>query len=395
LTPCDQLADSAARWAKCPICLDSLHSRPSEVGAFVCRGKRIESTLYHKSCVLDEAGKLRLNASLKPPWYTSPVSRRPVDGFRLLPPTSKPISWTKFVDWNGDGKVDVAELGTAIAAVLPIEEHHAEKLVSSRFDKDSNGFLDSKEIREHVLPYIKRQTARIVAKASRAPEIHSESSYQDMVTWFDYWDKEKFGFLTQSCLRLAVACCFECETSVLRQQLANIIVAEADVLCDEVVTRAVFQSRVVPVLKINLPEQDVGHSVKVKGSSYDPKQPFKIQFLSTQGKQKSGVVSASGNVEDLRKEARRQFRVWLGSRDADLCVAGRFLCDDSVLLLSLPVYLPESTIQVIPKVRVVLPRRMPAKDIDALDSDSSSGSFTGDCSCSIDSLSMCSNSSMS
>merc|ERR1719265_1969772 len=167
LTPCNDFAKSAELWAKCPICLDALHSKPSEVGAFVFHSKRVESTLYHKCCVLDEAGKLRLNASLKPPWYTSPVSRQPVDGFMLLPPTSKPRSWTKFVDWNGDGNVDVAELGTAIAAVLPIEEHHAEALVSSKFDQDGNGFLDVREIKDYVLPFIKRHTARLVAKSVR------------------------------------------------------------------------------------------------------------------------------------------------------------------------------------------------------------------------------------
>jgi len=375
----DNARESACTWARCPICFDALHTRPGDVGALTYKGKRVESALYHQSCMMDERGELRLSASLTPPWHRSPVSRLAVDGFALLPPISKRISWTKFVDWNGDGVVDLSEVAAAIAAVLPVDEAQAERFVSAQFDKDGNGVLDAHEIRSAVLPFLRKSMAHIVESASRPPEIHACSSRADFLSWFDHWDRHGAGHLTSSCLQLAVVTSLHNGgTLQTRRMVAAVIIAEAELEEALKVSRAIFLERLVPVMQMNLPAKGVqgGALGDPWPCCFDPKKPMTISLISTDGKRKQALVPPTATVGTLRAEARRQYRVWLGSKDARLCMAGKLLHDDCTPVSALPFNLEGGVVQVIPMVKVVLTKVKPVECESTSDGDASDCSWS-------------------
>lgn len=326
---------------------------------------------------MDERGELRLSASLTPPWHRSPVSRLAVDGFALLPPISKRISWTKFVDWNGDGVVDLSEVAAAIAAVLPVDEAQAERFVSAQFDKDGNGVLDAHEIRSAVLPFLRKSMAHIVESASRPPEIHACSSRADFLRWFDHWDRHGAGHLTSSCLQLAVVTSLHNGgTLQTRRMVAAVIIAEAELEEALKVSRAIFLERLVPVMQMNLPAKGVqgGALGDPWPCCFDPKKPMTISLISTDGKRKQAIVPPTATVGTLRAEARRQYRVWLRSKDARLCMAGKLLDDDCTPVSALPFNVEGGVVQVIPMVKVVLTK------VKAVECESTSDGDASDCS---------------
>ena len=53
------------------------------------------------------------------------MTRIPIDGFMRMPALANREDWFKFVDWKGDGRLDVEELAVVLAAVLPIDEAKA------------------------------------------------------------------------------------------------------------------------------------------------------------------------------------------------------------------------------------------------------------------------------
>lgn len=352
----DEARDAACTFARCPICFDALRARPDQVGALMYKGKRVESALYHKSCMIDEQGSLRLSASLSPPWHRSPITRQAVDAFALMPCISEPIAWTKFVDWNGDGKIEVSEVAVAIAALLPINADHAEHFVSSNFDKDGNGALDTHELRNIALPFIRKSMAKLVAAATQPPEIYSTSSRADFLAWFDHWDNNHAGQITTSCLQVAVIASLDgVATITTRRTLARIVLGEAGLAESSHVSRSTFLQCLVPVLQLNLPDKDSTIPDDSGTPVFDPKGPMVVNLVSSDGKRKQATVPASATVGTLRAEVRRQFRVWLGSRDVQIAMRGTVLLDDGVHLAALPCFLGKDAVMVLRKTKVVCP----------------------------------------
>lgn len=390
---------SASQCARCPICFEALHTRPHDVGALVLGGKRIEPTLYHKSCMTDENGSLRLSASLTPPWYRSPMSRQPCDGFALLPSIRKKASWAKFVDWNNDGAVSVAELAAVIAAMLPIDDSEAEKFVSKHFDKLGKGEVESEQIMHEVLPFLHKNTGRIVLGRQSA-EIYSSSTGQNFLSWFDHVDKTRCGHVTVSCMRMALIASLKKGDAKLKQMVANSMLADAGLLEIGLITKVMFLEHLVPLLQLNLPSKESKCSAKEDSQPFDVKGSLSIKFLSATGQSRRAEVPGSGTVSDLRNAARRQFRIWLAGRDARLCLAGKFIEDDAASLSSLPDLYGNSVVQVLPMVRVYVPRskaiKVSASGSSSSDSDSDSeySAITccddNECSCSESCPSTCS-----
>jgi hypothetical protein len=326
--------------------------------------------------MMDETGSLRLAASLTPPWHRSPVSRKPVDDFALLPSVLKRAAWVQFVDWNNDGSVSVAEVATVIAAMLPIDENKAESFVSKRFDKAGKGVLSKFQIMRQVLPFLQKSAGRLVL-GRQAPRIYNSSTGEAFFQWFDHWDKRHCGHITTSHMRLALLSSFEGEgTPSVRQVMVSCVLEDAGLTDNDNITKAQFLQHIVPLLQLNLPSRETS-SVGTKEQSipFDPKGDISIRLLSAMGKTKRAVVAGRGTVETLRAETRRQFRVWLASRDARLCLAGKFLEDDDVALASLPDLYGNSVVQVFPMIRVVVPYAKAKPSTSSMDSGiSDSGS---------------------
>jgi len=286
------------------------------------------------------------------------MSRQAVDGFALLPPIacgrSKRVAWTKFIDWNLDGTVSVSEVAVAIAALLPIDADHAEEFVSSAFDADGNGVLDVEEIRDRVLPFLRKRMAKLIASAAKPPQIFNTSSRTEFIRWFEHWvEKDRREQLSTSCLQVALASSLESESSPsMRRTLTAVILAEAGIEGREFVSMSTFLESLVPVLKLNLPEKEPSTPGSI---IFDPKAPSSISLMSTTGRRKKAAVPASATVGTLRAEVRRQYRLWLGSMDAELWIMGERLCDDSKQISALPYAFDEQVVQVSRKIKVVAP----------------------------------------
>lgn len=265
----------------------------------------------------------------------------------------------------------------ALAAILPIDADHAEQFVSSEFDADGNGILDSQEIQKWVLLFVRKRLSNILDTVSQPPEIHQSSSHADFLEWFDHWDREKAGHIATSCLQMAlVASMNGSGTIATKRALARVVLSEAGLSEGDSVSRMNFLHCIVPMLKLNLPENDDTEDEWLGGRqdlALDHKRPIAVCLVSSDGKRKQAVVPPCATVGVLRSEVRRQYRVWLGSKDARLCLAGKMLLDDNVPVAALP-RLGESVVQVFKVTKVVLP----AVRSTGSESDSSSSEF--DCS---------------
>jgi len=155
--------DEDVSQAECPICCSELGSSPEEVGALTFQGKRVEKDLYHVGCftlMLSHNGGFRGQRvaghleNLQISWGTSPTTRQPVDGFTRMPPIHDRKGWVAFLDWKGSGKLDLEELATAAAVLLPLNPHALEVFMRENFQVDSDGNITVEELERRVLPYI-------------------------------------------------------------------------------------------------------------------------------------------------------------------------------------------------------------------------------------------------
>lgn len=155
--------DEDVSQAECPICCCELGSSPEEVGALTFQGKRVEKDLYHVGCftlMLSHNGAFSGQRvaghleNLRISWGTSPTTRQSVDGFTRMPPIHDRKGWVAFLDWKGSGKLDLEELATAAAVLLPLNPHALEVFMRENFQVDKDGNITVEELENRVLPYI-------------------------------------------------------------------------------------------------------------------------------------------------------------------------------------------------------------------------------------------------
>lgn len=332
----------------CPICFDPLHTRPHQVGALTCEGRRIERTLYHQSCIRTDSGSFRFAGGL------SPTTRLPVDGFQLVPPFSKSHEWTVFVDWNGDGRLAVQEVASVIAALVPVDEPRAERFVLSRMTSSGDGFVDMSEL-PRLLPHLQRHMRRLVADASlppSAPQICRTSTDVEMRQWFQHWDPDGTCCLDRCKLKLALASCF-------RSYLIDADAATADSIAEACLegtdsnvathwSEDKFVRHVAPQLRANLPAS-LG-STAVGEVPFDPKGllRLRIQWMKT-GALKTVDLASDATVRDLRHAASKQcFRTQFADREVQLFFRGQALRDDRAVLCEINGLWGGATVQVLP-----------------------------------------------
>lgn len=206
----------------------------------------MEAALYHKSCVTGADGRLKF------PTGVSPITRKRVDGFLLMPSVSNTRAWVSFADWDCDGRLSVAEVAVVVSAILPVDESGAEDFVRGRWDKNKDGVIDIIELEQDVLPYLRNHAAQIVYAAPMvgAPAICSDSTKQEMLAWFQHWDSDRSNSLDVRELRYALVSCFfralgdaPAET---KEVVVEMFLEAADVDGDGTISKTEFIDRLVP-----------------------------------------------------------------------------------------------------------------------------------------------------
>lgn len=254
----EEMRIGAFEHAACPICFEDLASKPQEVGALLHQGCRVEATLYHSSCVGAECG----SGDSRPQHLDglSPVTRKPVDGFRPMPALSEELHWCQFVDWNNDKSIDCGELAHVVAAMLPLDQNKVEDFVRDTFDTDSDGRISDHELQLLVLPYLREHLPGLQAAMPSAPppEICPGSQGDEFSAWFRHWDADGSGQLDNRELSFALAKCFykslgpELDVGT-KDMIVSTFLTEADINGDGQVSEAEFLSRLAPMIKANLP----------------------------------------------------------------------------------------------------------------------------------------------
>lgn len=149
--------------ASCPICCGELNGSISEVGALLYQGQRIEPDLYHAGCItmmlchkLPPKSKSMKGKAPKIKWDLSPVTRRPVDGFQLMPTFDDEQSWVKFLDWRGDGWLTTDSLVLVVSILLNLDDAAAERFLLKEFKVRRDREVSFGQFTTKILPSMKK-----------------------------------------------------------------------------------------------------------------------------------------------------------------------------------------------------------------------------------------------
>lgn len=306
--PFDSIRSAAASRAACPICLDDLVSRPGEVGALTWQGRRVEQALYHRSCV----GVAARGGIPQLPGGRSPITRALVDGFVLIPPLRERRNWRNFVDWNGDGRITVSELSSAVAAMLPVDEDGIERVVRESFPPAAGDVFSEEELEDRILPHLEAHAAELAVStpSSVAPVLSRSSTRAELLAWFRHWDADGSGSLDAEELRYALATVFfralGSTGTKTKQAVVEAFLNEARLSGTEQVTKSRFLEHLAPALQVNLPEEAAGVG-SVAGRAERPavegRETRLTLLLSTTGASVQVVLSADSTLEDVRRQA--------------------------------------------------------------------------------------------
>jgi len=260
------------------------------------------------------------------------MTRQIVDGFALMPPIVDQDRWVGFVDWNGDGRLDVAEVAAAVCAMLPVDENKVERLVRQSFDRDGDGFISQAELETTVLPYLRQNCSELTTSMASAPppEITRVSDVSELTAWFKHWDADASGHLDMSELRFALTSCFHqaLASSIdasTKQTIIDLFLREADLDGDGHVSHTEFLTRFVPLLQANLPDALTTPS---SGNNFTGS-AFRVRLMAVPDGRTSQVeLPLTATVGDLRAKAQIVLACEDSRRPPLLIVAGRRLEKD-------------------------------------------------------------------
>lgn len=351
----------AVQRAVCPISLVDLRVRPDQVGAFVDHaGKRVEHALYHRSSVVNADGSLIH-------FGVSPLTSLTVDKFEAIPPLSEVEEFVAFCDVGKSQMLNVSDISTAFASILPTDEDATERYIRDRFSVDRDGQMPVQELRDEVLPYLASALGELLASApaTREPKLLLDANSADLKQWFDYWDVDRSSEIHLPQLRFAVARelykALEDSVSVeSKEAMVSTFFAEADLLGEGTMPRDVFLELLAPALKANLSlpsPKAVASTQNPKPIGRKPSWEGDASLASTSltmirlilespatGERVNVEVPRNGTVADVRSRVRA---TW-GVAGPLLCLDGRLLAEDAAPLLSVAGLRAGSTIQVLP-----------------------------------------------
>lgn len=251
------VCERAVQRAVDPISLRELRLHPDEVGALVYYGKRVEPALYHRRTVADEDGLLTVPDGL------SPLSRKLVNGFKPLPSLGELREFLRFVDWHEAGTLNVSEVATALAAVLPAEADSVEHFIRDHIDVGQDGDIFRDELHDQMLPYCGPRLSEVLEAAAvmEVPELCRGDGVEELGAWYDFWDSShSSGDIEMGDFRFAVAWTMyqalgdgiDPET---KEAAVRLFVAELQLHGEGRVTRQDFLDLIAPALQANLPER--------------------------------------------------------------------------------------------------------------------------------------------
>jgi len=166
--------------ASCPICCGELSSSLSEVGALTYQGQRIEPDLYHAGCItmmLCHKSPPTKGEAPEIKWDLSPVTRKPVDGFQLMPAFDDAQSWVKFVDWRGDGWLSTDSLVLVVSILLNLADAAAERFLLKEFKVQTDTEISYGQFTSKIWPSLKkRHKDRLRPAEPLAPKVSSQQA---------------------------------------------------------------------------------------------------------------------------------------------------------------------------------------------------------------------------
>ncbi|CAK9117435.1 unnamed protein product [Durusdinium trenchii] len=334
----DQARECAVEKVVCPICFEALSDLPNQVGALTFEGKRVESALYHHDCVHNHATN-RLVFASETGKAVSPLTRRQVDNFKVMPALTDSEEWVSFLDWNRTGHLDLQKVCFAVAALLPVDDAYARRFVLQVMnlpeDSEEAHEVSQQEVIQTLLPQIRRQLRRLVkTPRPRPPEICRNSEKEELLAWFRFWDSKKEGRLDTSTLQLAVVATFH--TALAKTADAATKAAIAQSFCTEMglrecdhVTEEQFMEKMAPHLVSNLPVA-IERNTRSSGF-FDPKLSLTLHLRDMKsGAERPLYFETAGEVtvKDLKAATLRRFPVLLCRRTVKIFVMGQQLEDD-------------------------------------------------------------------
>eukprot|EP00435_Cladocopium_sp_Y103_P073693 s2_g44.t1 len=358
----DQAREAAVEKVVCPICFEALSDLPNQVGALTFEGRRVETALYHRDCVLN-CKTHRLVFESETGRAVSPLTRKQVDNFKVMPSLTESNEWAQFLDWNGSGELDVQKVCFAVVALLPVDDAYARKLVLQVLNlEESEGVLSHRvsqqEVVDTLLPQIRRQLRRLIkSPRPRPPEICRNSSKDELLAWYKFWDSKKQGSLNVPTLTLAVVTTFhtalaKTADAQTKDAIAHSFLTELGLRESDTITESQFLEKMAPQLVANLPVAiERGHP----SGSFDPKLPLTLHLRDIKtGTERPLYFDVAGEVTigDLRKATLRRFPVILCRRKVKLFVMGQMLEDDFMPLFHIRGIYEGATVNFMPGQRI-------------------------------------------
>lgn len=366
----DQAREAAVEKVVCPICFEALSDLPNQVGALTFEGRRVETALYHRECVCHPKTQ-RLIFESETGKAVSPLTRKQVDNFKLMPSLTESSEWVQFVDWNGSGELDVQKVCFAVVALLPVDDTYARKLVLQVLNLEESEGVEShavsqQEVVDTLLPQIRRQLRRLVkSPRPRPPEICRNSNKEELLAWYRFWDSKKEGSLNVPTLTLAVVTTFhtalaKTADAQTKDAIAHSFLTELGLRESDSITETQFIEKMAPQLVANLPVAiERGHP----SGSFDPKLPLTLHLRDIKtGTERPLYFEVAGEVTigDLRKATLRRFPVILCRRKVKLFVMGQMLEDDFLPLFHIRGIYEGATVNFMPGQRIAMEATTPS-----------------------------------
>lgn len=367
----DQAREAAVEKVVCPICFEALSDLPNQVGALTFEGRRVETALYHRECVWNPKTQ-RLIFESETGRAVSPLTRKQVDNFKLMPSLTESNEWVQFLDWNGSGELDVQKVCLAVVALLPVDDAYARKLVLQVLHLEESEGVESHavsqpEVVDNLLPQIRRQLRRLIkSPRPRPPEICRNSNKEELLAWYRFWDSKKQGNLNVPTLTLAVVTTFhtalaKTADAQTKDAIAHAFLTELGLRESDTVTESQFIEKMAPQLVANLPVAiERGHP----SGSLDPKLPLTLHLRDIKtGTERPLYFDVAGEVTigDLRKATLRRFPVILCRRKVKLFVMGQMLEDDFLPLFHIRGIYEGATVNFMPGQRLLEATPSPKK----------------------------------
>jgi len=182
----------------------------------------------------------------------------------------------EFLDWNRDGHLSVEEIATVFAALLPCDIAGVQHFIRDHFDVDEEGIISSEELQRLNL-WCGQRLPQLLAASPVVPhlELKRTASSEELLRWFDQWDMHGLGELEFKDLRFAFSWALyqamgDAVNTHTKETVCSLLLAEAELDGEGLVSKDDFVELFAPVLQANLPENGKTAAGSAQGQSNAP-----------------------------------------------------------------------------------------------------------------------------